>query len=333
MYSITLFFNGYRYDAELLVAQGYACPSKSDSKGTETSAKSVSDCGSSRESNQGKPAKTRKCRRSTTDKADSKHENEDCEVPIPLGRRPSNTRKLRPRNLPRVSEDAVCSVEAEPRNKGVKKEVRSGMRLRNSKTLESSPPPPETPISASRSAARKPIISKTEPETPSAATDVYDFNESEGESAASSSAGGMRPSSPVATHHEMEHQPACKALPGGRLKLTLRMKRSPVLDEVIESGSNMEGDGRLAQQQRTTPVYEVLRVEGLECESQTEEMAGANRVRRIRSRKSSSTLPASSPHSNVVPTTKRLRLIFGNESHTIDLPPATIGGYRALDDS
>lgn len=93
-----------------------------------------------------------------------------------------------------------------------------------------------------------------------------------------------------------------------------------MLDEVIESGSNLE-EGR-------EPVYEVLKVEGIEEEEEEEKKekaalaaaGGATRRRkkhknkdRERRRKKRNCLYASP-----LPM-KRLRLIFGNESHTIDL--------------
>ena len=110
--------------------------------------------------------------------------------------------------------------------------------------------------------------------------------------------------------------------PGGRLKLTLRMKRSPVLDEVIESGSHLH------QQNLIHPVYEVLRVEGLEMEPENEqEQPHKSRVRRTQRRRSLSVATDSS-RMGVLPTTKRLRLIFGNESHTIDLPPTNFSSVE-----
>lgn len=96
----------------------------------------------------------------------------------------------------------------------------------------------------------------------------------------------------------------------GRLKLTLRMKRSPVLDEVIESGTNLSED-------YFEPEYEVLRVEGVDSTAYT---PYSHRKKRHKSkdRKRDRRLKhvEELPH---IPM-KRLRLIFGNESHTIDIP-------------
>lgn len=52
--------------------------------------------------------------------------------------------------------------------------------------------------------------------------------------------------------------------PERRLKLTLRMKRSPMLDDLIESGTNLsDGSGNSAYNTHYAPEYEVFRVEGL----------------------------------------------------------------------
>lgn len=93
----------------------------------------------------------------------------------------------------------------------------------------------------------------------------------------------------------------------GRLKLTLRMKRSPVLDEVIESGNSLSEDS-------FEPEYEVLRVEGVEYtpyshRKKRHKSKDRKRDRKLKQCEEVTHLPM-----------KRLRLIFGNESHTIDIP-------------
>lgn len=91
----------------------------------------------------------------------------------------------------------------------------------------------------------------------------------------------------------------------GRLKLTLRMKRSPMLDEVIESGTSLSEDNY-------GPEYEVLRVEGVDDIKRRKKHKTRDRERRHKRREIHEE-PTLRPM-------KRLRLIFGNESRTIELP-------------
>ncbi|KAJ8892537.1 hypothetical protein PR048_005118 [Dryococelus australis] len=132
---------------------------------------------------------------------------------------------------------------------------------------------------------------------------------------------------------------------GGRLKLTLRMKRSPVLDEVIESGNSLSEDS-------FEPEYEVLRVEGVGSEYHISdehaiishrkkrhkskdkekrhrkfknfvEPGGCNNKERniyLKEETDDFYTSTSTREPKLYPPMKRLRLIFGNETHTIDIP-------------
>lgn len=96
---------------------------------------------------------------------------------------------------------------------------------------------------------------------------------------------------------------------GGRLKLTLRMKRSPMLDEVIESGNSLSEDS-------FEPEYEVLRLEGI-CTPYSHR----KKRHKAKDRKRERRLKEQQQQSNDVYTPcKRLRLIFDNETHTRDIP-------------
>ncbi|XP_066602835.1 histone-lysine N-methyltransferase KMT5B-like [Prorops nasuta] len=99
--------------------------------------------------------------------------------------------------------------------------------------------------------------------------------------------------------------PTTPERPSGRLKLTLRVKRSPILDEIVESGASLSEDS-------FEPEYEVLRVEGVERSRHRKKHKTRNRERRNRKRELNLDPPP--------PPMKRLRLIFGNETHTIHLP-------------
>ena len=120
-------------------------------------------------------------------------------------------------------------------------------------------------------------------------------------------------SPPKSTYQWQATEPRCQECPvtpdrpGGRLKLTLRMKRSPVIDEALESGTSVSEDS-------FEPEYEVLRVEGVETDETRRHRKHKTRGRERRHKKRE--LNFDQPPLPM----KRLRLIFGNETHTIDLP-------------
>lgn len=94
----------------------------------------------------------------------------------------------------------------------------------------------------------------------------------------------------------------CPCTPPRRgLKLTLRVKRSPAVEEVLDCGGAAE-----------VPEYEVLRLEGVDPDT----------ARRLKKRRRSKERHRKHSPIRPLPPMKRLRLIFGNESHTIDLPAA-----------
>ncbi|KAF5305902.1 hypothetical protein FQR65_LT07513 [Abscondita terminalis] len=98
----------------------------------------------------------------------------------------------------------------------------------------------------------------------------------------------------------------------GGLKLTLRMKRSPVLDEVIESGNSLSEDS-------FEPEYEVLRVEGVDHHSSHSRRKKRHKSKEHRRERKLKHINYQLPN----PPMKRLKLIFGNESHTINIPSTT----------
>ncbi|XP_075159110.1 histone methyltransferase 4-20 isoform X2 [Haematobia irritans] len=164
--------------------------------------------------------------------------------------------------------------------------------------------------------------------------------------------------------------------PERRLKLTLRMKRSPILDEVIESGTSLSDESSSVtgvsscSRSSSEPVeYEILRMEGitengLDYDDQERATQHNKRKKRHKSKdrhhhhrrhhhrrnlsaidelehhmdsavEAKETTPPPPPaqsaqatsvcgtNTQLTPQKKRLRLIFGNETHTIDIPPTS----------
>ena len=135
---------------------------------------------------------------------------------------------------------------------------------------------------------------------------------------------GYTPSSPPTTFVTPE-----KSTARCGVKLKLRMKRSPVLDEVIEVGSHLSDSGVPYE-----PEYEVLTVEGITSQDyQTDSnhhhhhhhhhrrhRKKHHREHRRRSDISEGDSTDGDSTASPRPTMKRLRLILGNETHTITIP-------------
>lgn len=247
-------------------------------------------------------------------------DNSKIQVGVGVIKRNLRSRTVRSINSPAHPVSIVS--EAHANNNGIK----IGMRLRNHKTLEHAPE--TTTLLPMKKSTSVDANSKTDCETISTTTglsDVYEFNDSDSEDSSAISRTVTVPDSerekvkPIPLFEPLNRsvsQITIPTSPSGRLKLTLRMKRSPVLDEVIESGNAM-GINQKDFQQRLMPVYEVFRAEGLEGD--LEEKACLRRT----SRRQNSSTASLSPTSGMPSTTKRLRLIFGNESRTIDLEAAS----------
>jgi hypothetical protein len=112
------------------------------------------------------------------------------------------------------------------------------------------------------------------------------------------------------------------------VKLTLRMKRSPVLDEVIACGNAMPdaaSPGKKVNGFRQ-PNYEVVRMEGLEGDCRDPEVSFSTsgrhhwrRGKRHSAAGAKNSVTSDAP-GDAGPKTKRLRLVLGNETmSTIDL--------------
>lgn len=140
----------------------------------------------------------------------------------------------------------------------------------------------------------------------------------------------------------VEKQEQLLKTPERRLKLTLRMKRSPILDEIIESGTSLSDGGSSSYYE---PEYEVFRLEGIADQSDYSEdcsprsNSSKKRKKRHKSkdhRRRNKQRHHNHEHHNHIgnntfynhrmdpqPQMKRLRLIIGNETHTIDIPSTT----------
>ncbi|XP_050691466.1 histone-lysine N-methyltransferase Suv4-20-like isoform X2 [Eriocheir sinensis] len=152
---------------------------------------------------------------------------------------------------------------------------------------------------------------------------------------------GYTPSSPSTAMVTPEKSGRCG------VKLRLRMKRSPVLDEVIEVGSHLSdsvGGGGMTYE----PEYEVLTVEGITSQDYEDHHHQSHHShnhhhrrhrkkhhrehrRRSDSSESESTdgdgsSAAAAAAATPRPTMKRLRLILGNETHTITIPGTHLDG-------
>jgi histone-lysine N-methyltransferase SUV420H len=189
------------------------------------------------------------------------------------------------------------------KSKKKRMKVRSGMKSRSRK------------VNGIRRKSNEKLIGM-EYSTPYREKDVYEFDdECEAPTLLRKSRVSSRRSSEGSSTSEVNKgDTGCEqAVPEKRsLKLTLRMKRSPMLDEVIESGNSWSEDSY-------EPQYEVLRMEGVDLEGHRRKKHKTkdkehHKRRKLKEDKYNS-VPIHTP-------LKRLRLIFGNESRTIHIPAA-----------
>lgn len=184
--------------------------------------------------------------------------------------------------------------------------------------------------------------------------DVYEFDDNEAEEEQEEPQGLRHVKQEEDKWADVEERATCVTPPPPpqrSVKLTLRMKRSPMLDEIIESGNSLsDGD---SSGLTFEPEYEVLRVEGVGPDpppsppspSSSSSSRSSHRKKRHKTRSrqrtkhrkssehgssDSSEDPMAMPYLPVVPEPtspppnppmKRLRLILGNETRTIDIPP------------
>ncbi|XP_065333987.1 histone-lysine N-methyltransferase KMT5B [Cloeon dipterum] len=146
---------------------------------------------------------------------------------------------------------------------------------------------------------------------------------------------------------KVEPEERCVTPPHRSVKLTLKLKRSPMIDEIIESGLPFDSSAS-----HMRPEYEVLKVEGVNldtndspsspggssssscsnsCDSHHRKKHKVKRASRKMRRELESelsvfdTLPDLTPPPPAArPPMKRLRLILGNETCTIDIPPPAL---------
>ncbi|XP_024085833.1 histone-lysine N-methyltransferase KMT5B-A isoform X2 [Cimex lectularius] len=145
--------------------------------------------------------------------------------------------------------------------------------------------------------------------------DIYEFSdESETPTLLRKSRISHRRTSEGSSCQVEDHKPESEQVTPEKsrgLKLTLRMKRSPVLDEIIESGTSWSEDSY-------EPQYEILRFTGVDDEIRNTHRKKKHKMKDKEHRRKKFKEDRYQPIHHT--PLKRLRLIVGNETRTINLP-------------